>query len=71
MILLARIILSWFPPPASGPVRTIVDVIYAVTDPVLRPFRNLIPPVRAGGIALDFSPIIIFVIIAVIRQALC
>jgi YggT family protein len=71
IILLVRILSSWFPIPFSGPVRQIMDIVHAVTEPVMRPLRNMIPPIRMGAIALDLSPIIIFIVIAVLRQALC
>ncbi len=69
-ILIARILLSWFPPPRSDAGRTIVGLIYDVTDPVLRPLRNLIPPLRMGMVALDLSPIIVFVVLGVVRTVL-
>jgi YggT family protein len=76
IILLTRIILSWaislgWRPPYSGPVRTILDLINAVTDPVLRPLRALMPPIRAGGMGLDLSPLIAFVILFVLRSVFC
>jgi len=40
---------------------TIVRFLYAVTEPLFRPFRRLIPPSRTGGI--DLSPI--FVLLAI------
>jgi YggT family protein len=40
-------------------VRTMLRVLYTLTEPVFRPIRKVIPSV--GG--LDFSPIIVFVII--------
>ena len=49
VILFIRIIASWFPPPREGPLRTVMRGIYAVTDPVLRPLRSLVPPIRAGA----------------------
>jgi YggT family protein len=76
IILLTRIILSWamslgWHPPYSGPLRTILDLIDAVTDPVLRPLRALMPPIRAGGVGLDLSPLIAFVILFVLRSVFC
>lgn len=70
IVLIVRIFSSWFPPPRPGPMRTVLDVVYALTDPVLRPLRNLIPPARMGAMAIDFSPIIVFVILGVLRLAL-
>jgi YggT family protein len=74
-ILLIMVILSWavafgFRPPLSGPGRTLLDLLDDVTQPVLRPLRALIPPVRAGGMGFDVSVIVAFVILAVLRTAL-
>jgi YggT family protein len=69
-ILFARILLSWFPPPREGPLRTAIQGVYAVTDPVLRPVRALIPPIRAGMMAIDISPIIVFILIGVLQRAI-
>jgi len=75
LVLFVRVILSWalvlgFRPPISGPFRTVVDAVDGVTEPVLKPLRALIPPVRAGGIGLDLSIIIAFVILFVLRTAI-
>jgi YggT family protein len=75
-ILLIRVIVSWafllgFRPPYEGPVRKLLDLLDDVTEPVLKPLRALIPPVRAGGMGLDLSVLILFVILAVLRQAIC
>lgn len=71
VVLLIRILLSWFPAPPSGPLRTAADLVHDVTEPVLRPFRNLIPPVRTGMMAVDFSPVILFVVLGVLQQVIC
>ena len=76
IILLTRVILSWamslgWRPPSTGPLRTILDLIDDVTDPVLRPLRALIAPIRAGGVGLDLSPLIAFVILFVLRSVFC
>jgi YggT family protein len=70
-ILIARIIASWLRPPMEGPLRTLWNLLYDLTDPVLRPLRNLIPPIRIGGMALDLSPIVVFVIIGVLQRVTC
>ena len=44
-------------------VATIVDILYRVTEPTLRPIRRMMP--NLGG--LDISPIILFAIIFVLR----
>jgi YggT family protein len=76
IVLFVRVIVSWaylfgFRPPLSGPVRKLLDLLEDVTEPVLKPLRALIPPVRAGGMGLDLSILVAFVILAVLRQAFC
>jgi YggT family protein len=65
ILLFARILLSWIPRIPYNPVlSTVINFITEVTDPYLRIFRRVIPPVGGGGFALDLSPIIaIFVLI--------
>jgi YggT family protein len=70
-ILFIRVLSSWFPRPMSGPLRTVWNVLHALTDPVLRPLRGLIPPVRAGAMGLDLSPMLAFVIILVLIYSIC
>ena len=70
IVLLARVIMSWvelsgWHPPVTGPIRTIFELMFDVTEPVLKPLRRIVPP--AG--ALDLSVIVAFVIIFVIRSA--
>ena len=69
MILLVRIILSWVPALPDA-LRPIAEVVFRLTDPVLRPVRGLLPPVRLGGVALDLSPIIVFLALSLIVQPL-
>lgn len=76
IVLFVRVLVSWaylfgFRPPLTGPVRIILDLLEDVTEPVLRPLRALIPPIRAGGMGLDLSIILAFVILTVLRQAFC
>ena len=71
VILLARIASSWFRPPISGIGRSLWDLLYDVTDPVLKPFQKMIPPVQAGGLGLDFAPMALFVILLVLWQVIC
>jgi len=71
LILFIRILLSWFPPPSGGPLRTGYNLIYDLTEPVLRPVRGLLPPIRAGAMGLDMSPILVFIVILVLQAAVC
>jgi YggT family protein len=64
LALLARIILSWFPNvDRSNP---IIQLLFDITEPVVRPIRDMLPP---GGM-FDFSPLIVFLIIQVLTTVL-
>jgi YggT family protein len=56
--ILALIIFSWIAPQAHHPG---LALLYQLTEPVMAPFRRLLPPV--GG--MDLSPILVFVSINV------
>jgi len=70
IILFVRILSSWFPPPRTEPLATVMGALFTLTDPVLRPLRNIMPPLRMGMMALDLSPIIVFIGIGVLRTAI-
>jgi len=62
LILLARVLMSWFPNlDYSNP---IVRFLYDITEPILKPVRDLLP--QTGMI--DFSPLIVFLGITVLMQ---
>ncbi len=64
---IASIIMSWIMA-ASGNMNPhyILRLIWQLTEPIMAPMRKVVPPM--GG--LDFSPIIFFVIISLIQNAL-
>jgi len=39
----------------AGPLLIIAEVAYTVTDPPIKAVRRVLPPLRFGGIALDFG----------------
>ncbi len=63
--LFARVILdyvrifspSWRP---KGIILAIAELVYAVTDPIMRFVRRFIPSLRIGPVAIDISFILIF-----------
>ena len=61
--LLGMIILSWVAPGSRHPA---IYLLYQITEPVMAPFRQALPAM--GG--LDFSPILVFILINVIQIAL-
>ncbi|CAN5781491.1 MAG: YggT family protein [Actinomycetota bacterium] len=70
LALLLRIILSYVPA-LPEPLQPIARFVRSITDPLLLPLRGLIPPVRIGAVALDLSPLILFVAIRIVRGLLC
>jgi YggT family protein len=41
------------------PVRKAYDFLSRIIEPVLKPIRAVIPPVRVSGAALDLSPLVL------------
>jgi YggT family protein len=68
LVLFAYSVLSWVETQVSydSPVHKIQAVLRAICDPVLRPVRRIIPPARIGGVGIDLSVIIVFLVIQVI-----
>ena len=62
LVLLARVLLSWFPNIDRS--SRWVQLVFEITEPVLRPIRNLLP--QTG--MMDFSPLIVFLILSVLMQ---
>ena len=60
-IILVHIVISWIAPSSYHP---IVMLIRQLGDPIMAPFRRLIPPV--GG--LDFSPMIAILVIHILQN---
>lgn len=66
LVIFARILFSWIRVEPGTPVASIYSFVYNLTEPVLGPLRQVIPPVRLGMAALDLSPIIILIVIRII-----
>ena len=69
IIIFARILLSWIPRiPYNQILRAVIGFIQEVTDPYLRLFRRIIPPLGGGGFALDLSPIIAIIVLIIAQS---
>ncbi|MBU1227584.1 MAG: YggT family protein [Actinobacteria bacterium] len=71
LVIIARILLEWLQVPPDHPVAGARRVLRAVTDPILAPFRRLIPPINAGGVGIDLSPIVVLVALGIIGSVIC
>jgi YggT family protein len=60
-IIIIRALVSWVSPDPYNP---IVRFLYRVTEPVLRPVRRVLP---VGGMGIDFSPLVVILVIYVLR----
>jgi YggT family protein len=64
ILIFIRILLSWIPRMPYNPVlQAVVGFVHDVTDPYLRLFRRIIPPLGAGGFGLDLSPIVAIIVL--------
>ncbi|HVX22916.1 MAG TPA: YggT family protein [Acidimicrobiales bacterium] len=66
VILIARALLSWFPVRPGTPFERFIRVLDAITEPVLRPVRKVLPPIRAGGMGIDLSILIVVIVAQVV-----
>ena len=70
-VLIAAAVMSWLIAfnvvnPRSPVVSTVGQFLYRVTEPVLRPIRNILP--NLGGI--DISPVIVILIIIFLQNVI-
>lgn len=62
IVLILRALLSWIPVRSGSPVIPVQRVLAALTEPVLRPVRRLLKPVRMGGMAIDLSILVVILV---------
>lgn len=62
-VIFVRVVLSWFPISPDSAMATVYRFVYAITEPVLGPIRRVMPGVGFGGMGLDFSPIIVLLVL--------
>jgi YggT family protein len=62
IILLIRAVLSWFPYNPDSPLNPVRRIVYTLTEPVLAPFRKIIPPVGM----IDLSFLVAFIVVELI-----
>lgn len=49
---------------------TLQRLVFGLTEPVLGPLRRVIPPIGGGGMALDLSPLIVFLALSLLMNAI-
>jgi YggT family protein len=73
LLLIARAVLDWSVvlagPSVPGSLRSrLATGVTAVTEPVLAPVRRVLPPLRAGGMSIDLSFIVVLLAIVLLRE---
>lgn len=71
-ILILRVVLDWVQILArdwrpQGIILVFANLIYALTDPPVRFFGRLIPPLRIGGLALDMGFLVLFILLFAVQ----
>lgn len=64
-VIIAAALITWVSPDPRNPV---VQLLSRVTEPVLRPVRQLLPPWKTGG--LDLSPLIVLIAIQFVERVI-
>jgi YggT family protein len=64
IIILVRVIMSWIP---HNPHNQWTRLLYQVTEPILKPIRNILPGQSMG---FDFSPVVVFLLLGLLKSAL-
>jgi len=62
LLLIARALLSWFSASGNPSLAKVDHVLGAITEPVLKPVRSVIRPVRVGGAYLDLSILVVVIV---------
>lgn len=60
-LVIVRCVISFFP---HNPYQPIIKFIYDVTEPLMAPFRRLLPATAA----IDFSPMLLFFVIILLER---
>jgi YggT family protein len=50
----------------ARPLAIFLEVAYSITDPPLKFLRRYIPPLRLGGVALDLSFLVLWIIVYIL-----
>jgi YggT family protein len=68
-VLIIAALLSWFPSTSSsGGLASTKRVLAAMTEPVLRPLRQILPRPRLGGVGVDFSVLVAVIVLEIVNN---
>lgn len=63
LILIVRAVLSWFPYSPDSPLNPVRRVVITLTEPVLAPFRRIIPPVGMLDLSFLVALIVVWLVV--------
>lgn len=66
LLIFAYVLLSWFP--VRGIVYEIYQVLGTVCEPYINIFRRIVPVAGAGGVGMDFSPLVALLVLQYILR---
>ena len=49
----------------TGALLVVFEIVFTITDPPMRFLRRFIPPLRLGGVAIDLSFLLLFILVQV------
>jgi YggT family protein len=65
-VIVASALMSWLPPNVGGAWRTIRNVLFAITEPILAPIRRILP--RSRNLPIDFSPWVAIILLEIVSR---
>ncbi|MBW4079218.1 MAG: YggT family protein [Acidobacteria bacterium] len=70
-VLIISALLSWFPTTdQSGGLAATKRFLWRITEPVLRPLRQIVPRPRIGGVGIDFSVLVAIILLEVLNTVI-
>lgn len=70
ILLIVYVVLSWVPRPPE-PLLPVVRGVHRIVDPLVRPLRQVVPPIQLGGMGLDISVLVLFFILVIVQGFVC
>lgn len=67
ILLLAYVVFSFVPRPPE-PILPIVRGVNRFWTPVLEPIRRRLPPLMMGGVGLDLSVLVVFLLLEIVKR---
>ena len=68
LVFIVTALLSWFPTSSStGGLATVRGLLAKMTEPVLRPLRQILPRPQVGGVGIDLSVLVAIIGLKIIN----